>query len=400
MTMRLQNEDAAQMLAAAFRSDDEAQIASAWDNFGNAIAEQIRDDYEMAQSDKAALQGRGYRLLTQKEEKWYNKVADALKQNPAQAKQAFIDIISSDDADDIMPETIIEDVMRYIAENRPLLQRIRFQYVGYSTKWIVNDNTTQKGAWGKIDAKITAEIQGALRVIDLTQGKYTGFCTIPLDLLDMGPTYMDAFVRATLAEALAYGIEDAVVNGTGDNMPTGLKYDPDSAFSAGTGYVKKTAVKVVNFEPVAYGELVSKVAKTAKGKYRVFSAVDLIVNPIDYLKKIMPATTVLTSDGHYVNNLFPFPTNVIPSTVVEEDEAILAILDDYTLAIGGNRNNLIEFDDSIGFLDDARTFKIVTHGAGRAYDNTSAVLLDLSDLTPQPLVASAAAEVSTTSSKK
>lgn len=369
-------------LAVALASDEQGAIAQAFNAFGDAIANQIRQDYEdLADSnDRAIMAQRGYRQLTAKEETFYQRLTDALRSpNP---QQAFIDILSSEDVDDLMPETILEDVFRYLAEERPLLRAVRFNYVGYSTKWIINDNTVQKGAWGKIDAKITAEIEGALKVLDITQNKYSCFAVIPLDILDMGPTYLDAFIRATLAEAIAYGLEDAIVNGTGENMPVGLTRNPNSSFSSGTGYEKKTAEKVTDFTPVSYGALVAKLAKTEKGHTRNFAQIQLLVNPVDYLTKVMPATTVMTADGTYKNDVFPFPTQVIPSTVVEDGNAVLCVLDDYTLAVGGSRNGVIEYDDSIGFLDDTRTFRVKTHAAGRTFDNTSALLLDISTIEP------------------
>lgn len=370
-------------IAEAFQSGDAKQMESAWDAFGNEIAESIRADFDLySQSkDDQVLANRGYRTLTAKETAWYTGIAQALKR--AESKQAFIDILSDEHVDDLMPETVIEDVLRYLIETRPLLSKIRFANAGYSTKWIINDSTVQKGSWGTIDSKVTNEIKGALKVLDITQAKYTAFCIIPLDLLDMGPVFLDAFIRAVLAEALGYGLEDAVVNGTGVNMPIGMTKNPNGDFNQSTGYPDKEKVAVTSFAPVDYGKLVAKVACTEKGKMRDIQGVVLLVNTIDYLTKVMPATTVLAPEvGGYVRDLFPFPTEVIKSNVVKTGTAVLGVLEDYTLAVGGKRNGAITFDDSVRFLDDVRTFKLIQHAAGRAYDNTSFAVLDISNLDP------------------
>ena len=116
---------------------------------------------------------------------------------------------------------------------------------------------------------------------------------------------------------------------------------------------------------------------------RDINSVVLLVNTVDYLTKVMPATTVLAPEvGGYVRDLFPFPTEVIKSNVVKSGTAVLGVIEDYTLAVGGKRNGAIIFDDSVHFLDDARTFKLVQHAAGRAYDNTSFAVLDISNLDP------------------
>lgn len=367
----------------AFQSGDPKQMESAWDAFGNEIAESIRADFDLySQSkDDQVLANRGYRTLTAKETTWYTGVAQALKN--AESKQAFIDILGDENVDDLMPETVIEDVLRYLIETRPLLSKVRFANAGYSTKWIINDSTVQKGSWGPIDSKVTDEIKGALKVLDITQAKYTAFCIIPLDLLDMGPVFLDAFIRAVMAEALGYGLEDAIVNGTGVNMPIGMTKNPNGDFNQETGYPDKEKVAVTSFAPVDYGKLVAKVARTEKGKMRDIKGVVLLVNTIDYLTKVMPATTVLAPEvGGYVRDLFPFPTEVIESNVVKTGTAVLGVIEDYTLAVGGKRNGAIIFDDSVHFLDDARTFKLVQHAAGRAYDNTSFAVLDISNLDP------------------
>ena len=199
----------------------------------------------------------------------------------------------------------------------------------------------------------------------------------------MGPVFLDAFIRAVLAEALGYGLEDAIVNGTGVNMPVGMTKNPNGDFNQSTGYPDKEKVAVTSFAPVDYGKLVAKVARTEKGKMRDIKGVVLLVNTIDYLTKVMPATTVLAPEvGGYVRDLFPFPTEVIESNVVKTGTAVLGVIEDYTLAVGGKRNGAIIFDDSTNFLDDARTFKLIQHAAGRAYDNTSFAVLDISNLDP------------------
>lgn len=381
MSLLTANKAAAQ-LAAAFKTQDDAEMEKAWEAFGDEVCEKIRADfadYESAKNDSVLAQ-RGYRVLTSNEKAWYANVANALKS--VDPKQAFIDILTSDDKNDIMPETIIEDVLKYLQETRPLLAKVKFQNAGFSTKWIINDNSVQRGGWGKIDASITDEIEGSLKVLVIEQSKYSAFCIIPLDILDMGPQFLDAFIRATLAEALGLGLEEAIVNGSGVNMPCGMMRNPNGSFNQSTGYPAKTPVKVTSFAPAEYGTLVAKVAKTEKGKQRTFGSVGMLCNMSDYLTKIMPATTMLTANGGYASNLFPFPTEVIQCNAVPEGKAVLGILDDYTLAVGGKRNGNIEFDDSVKFLDDARTFKLVQHAAGRAYDDTSFIVLDISDLDP------------------
>lgn len=381
MPMTINRTDTAQRFAKALVSNDEKLIAEAWTDCSNEIASHVIEMSEELKgvTDEAVLASRGVRQLTSSENKWYEKLIDAAR-GP---KQAFIDLFADAGSDDFMPETIIEDVFKHIEQDHPIISRVDFQYVGYSTKWIIDDSAVQKGAWGKVNAKVTEEIEGGLKVLDLTQKKYTAFVILPLAIIDLGPAWIDSYVRAVLYEAIAAGIEDAIVNGTGKDMPCGLTCDPNGEYNQGTGYPKLAEVKVKSFAPAEYGALVAKLAKTEKGRDRSFPKVQLLCNMTDYLTKVMPATTTITADGTgYAHDLFPFPTEAIVCNAVPTGKAVLCLLGEYTLAAGSHKNGATEYDDSIGFLDHTRAYRNVNYFDGRAYDKTCSVVLDISELSP------------------
>lgn len=366
----------------AMKSGNEEDIKKAWEDFHNSIAKEIKKDFEelQATNDSAILVQRGYRQLTSQETKWYQKVITALRSSDP--KQAFTSIIGSDNEEDLMPSTIIEDVYKNLQEDHELLKAINFQYVGYITKWILNDHSSQNAVWGTITAEITKEITSSFKVVDINQNKLSAFAVIELGMLDLGPVFLDGYIRKVLAEAIAAGVELAIVKGTGVNEPIGMVKDIHEgvSFSSTTGYPDKTAEKVTDFTPKTYGGLVAKLSLTENGKKRKFAKVGFICNMYDYLTKVMPATTLLNGNGVYVNNLFPFPTDVYISNALEDGEAVLFLPNEYFLGMGGSKNGVIEYDDSYRFLEDQRVFKIKQYGAGRAYDNTSALLLDISGL--------------------
>ncbi|MCD8008440.1 MAG: phage major capsid protein, partial [Clostridiales bacterium] len=337
------------------------------------------EQYKETQEENI-LKSRGYRKLTSKESAWYNKIIDVMRSsNP---KQVFTEIIGSDDEDDIMPNTIIEDVFRNLAQEHPLLSKVRTQNVGYLTKWILNAHTAQTAAWGAITAAIEQEITSSLKVVDVKQNKLSCFVILEQGMADLGPTFLDNYIRTTMTEAMALALETAIVTGTGVSMPIGMDRITTTG-STTEGYTQKTAVAVTDFTPASYGTLLSAFAYDEDGKRRKFSKETLICNQSDYLTKIMPATTVLNSAGSYVNNLFPFPTEVIISDAVAEGQAVLGLMEEYILFIGrAARNNVIQYTDDYKFLEDQRVFKVVQYCDGRAYDNTSFQLLDISGLEP------------------
>lgn len=383
MTIKLKNSNIGNVMAAAMQSGDDAQVSQAWEQFHAAVAEQVMEDFEevKASNDAAVLVQRGYRQLTTDETKWYQRFAEALKSDNPQQK--FTDLLGTDE-EDVMPDTIIEDVYKHLVEEHPLLAKMNFQYVRYATKWILNDHTKQAAVWGKITDAITKEITSGFKIVEVKQSKLSAYAFIEKGMLDLGPTFLDGYIRTVLVEALRCGLEAGAVTGNGVDGPIGMDRDIHEgvSFSTSTGYPRKEKVAVTSFAPAEYGKLLAKLVKTEGGAMRRFGQVQLICNQEDYLTKVMPATTALNTAGEYVRNLFPFPTEVIISNELTTGEALVGLLPEYSMFIGGEQNGTVEFSDEFKFLDDTRYFKVKQYGTGRAYDNTSFLLLDISKLKP------------------
>jgi HK97 family phage major capsid protein len=371
--------EAVAALQSALQSGNEEEGKKAWGQVFDAITEKVKTDFEMYSTDTNVLAQRGYRQLTSEETEFYQNLAKAGK--ASDPKQAFTDLINTDGG---MPETIIEDVYRDLLEEHPLLDKITFQNVKYLTKWLLNDHTRQKAAWGQINGEITQEIESAFKGVEVTLLKLTAYAVIPQDMLDLGPSFLDNYIRTILKEALYVALEKAIVSGSGKDEPVGLNRDIHEgvSISTSTGYPEKTAIQVTNFLPANYGPLVAKLAVTEKGRMRSFDEVLMICNQVDYLNKIMPATTALTTGGTYARDLFPFPTEVVRSNEVKTGQAILCLPEEYFFGLGESKDGKIEYSDEFKFLQDARTYKIKLHGNGRPYDNTVAIVLDISKLDP------------------
>lgn len=386
MTVKIKNvsNEVGEKMAKAMNSGDEKLQAEAWADFHSALAAQVRADAEELRDakDKEALTARGYRQLTAREENWYKALAAAMKSESPQA--TFVEILGSDEEDTLMPETIIEDIYKNLKDEHPLLMKMSFQYTGYAVKWVLNDHTKQKGIWGKITDAVKKVITSAFKVIEIHQNKLSAFCFIELGMLDLGPVFLDGYIRAVLSEAIYNGLEAGAVSGSGVDEPIGMDRDIHKGvtISTETGYPKKTAVKVTDFTPTTYGSLLGMLAKTEEGSQRKFAQVQLICNQNDYLTKIMPATTVMTDDGTYVNDRFPFSTEVIISNEMVDGEALIGLLGEYSMFAGGKKGGRSDESKEFEFLEDVKYFKLIQYGTGRAFDNTSFILLDISDLDP------------------
>ena len=380
----------------AFKSGKEKEIKQAWSDFHDSIAESVKEEFEGLQDtvDSNILAQRGIRQLTSAEKKFYEKLIDSAKSsNP---KQALNDLLTVDGG---MPETIIEDVYKDLVENHPLLSKVQFQNVKYLTKWLLSDGKIDTAVWEEINAEITKQIQSSFKSIDIVQGKLSAYVLIAKDMLELGPNFLDNYIRTILRESIALGLEYGIVKGKGKKgEPVGLVRDIHKGVSVNeeTGYPEKTAVTVTKFTPLEYGKLVAKLVKTESGKTRTFDKVQLLVNPVDYLTKIMPATTVLNTNGSYVNDLFPFPTEVIKTSALSENEAVLCLLPEYFLGIGASKEGVIEYSDDFKFLEDVRTYKTKMFAHGRATDDTVAIKLDITNIDPAYITVQVAGDITTT----
>jgi HK97 family phage major capsid protein len=381
MTMKskdLVEKELKQKLADAFKSENPDDITQAFADFAENVQQNVMEEYNQYKEaqDSSILSKRGVHQLTSIEQKYYTKLIEAMKSsNP---RQAITDI------DVAFPETIIDNVMQGLQSEHPLLSAINFVNTTILTKILVNKQGSQMASWGQLNSAITEELQGAIGKIDLTICKLTAYMPLSKDMLNIGPAWVDAYVRATLTEALALALETAIVDGTGNNEPIGMDRSvADDVTVTGGVYPKKTPVPITAFDPVSYGTLLDKISQAPNGKRRPVPGVILIVNPSDYFTKVFPATTLRTTNGTYATNVFPFPTTVIQSPATPVGSAVMGLASKYFMGIGGgSAGGKIEYSDEFHFLDDERVYTVRMYGNGRALDDNAFQLLDISGVVP------------------
>ena len=325
------------------------------------------------EADAAALAQRGVRVLTSQETEFYNHLIEAMNANNGDIKMALTDV------DKTFPITIITQVMEDMKQNHPLLAAIDTVNATGIMRFIINTDAGDSAVWGDLETAITKEITSGFKNIELGQFKLSAFMPISQDMLALGASWLDSYIRTCLSEALALGYEQAIVTGTGKNMPIGMdRQVQDNVTVTGGVYPQKDKTVVTDLKAATYGNLISKLAQNQYGKPRAVTGLILVVNPVDYYKLVMPATTIMVPGGGYVNDVLPVPTQVIQSVAVASGEAILGMGKRYFLGVGGKRG--IQFSDDYKFIEDNRYYKIVAYGNGRPKDNNSFLRLDISGL--------------------
>lgn len=361
-------------LADAIRANDEEALGTAMDSWMQFVSETVMDEATglVDATDRSILAARGIRQLTAAETKFYN---DFITSARGDAQTVITNITSA------LPQTVIDSVMDDMRAAYPLLDMIDFTNTGAAIKWVLNAQGAQAATWDELNEPIVKDLAGALNVVDLTQCKLSAYMFATQDMLELGPQWVDRYVRAILADALAAGLETAIVDGSGLKQPTGMTRNFTGNFNQSTGYARKTATTVTKLDPTTYGSLLKALATDGlTSRPRTISRVILLVNPVDYFEKVMPATTVMTPLGTYVGNVLPFPTDVVQSVGVPSGKAVIGIAKKYFMGVGTGRGGKLEYSDEYKFVEDLRTYKIKFYGAGRPYDINAFMYLDISGL--------------------
>lgn len=388
-------EKLAQAFNEALKSEDTEQVAQAFadmaENIQQEVLERAKDAAAVEQMDATALAARGLRQITSEEKRYYEAVINAMKSGDPKQALANLDVT--------MPKTIIEDVFDSLKAEHKLLSVIDFNNTTYVTEWILNKNGKQKAVWGGITKKIEEELSGEFEKLEMAMFSLTAFMPVAKSMLDLGPTWLDSYVRQVLQDALYVGLEEGIVCGTGVKMPIGMMKDIDAAHQDGEPYPDKAAIKVTAFTPEVYGGLIGKIAVSRNGRARKVEDVIMIVNPVDYWQRVMPATTIQRPDGTFANDVLPYPTQVVQSEEVPNGKAVIGIAGQYFMGIGTGKDGVIEYDDSYKFLERERIYAGHLYGNGKPKDNNSFLVLDISELQPAAyLVYTAAAYTGETES--
>ena len=381
------------MIAALHEQNENKYVESMTALFEVLQKETLEKAQELAGvKDTEILQARGVRVLTSQEKKYFEKLGEAMRaENPKQALT---------NPELVMPETVINAVFDDLQTEHPLLSRISFTNTQGAIKFLMSNNDYQKAVWGKLCAEITEEIESSFKEIDMTLMKLSAFIPVCEAMLDLGPAWLDSYVRQCLYEALANGLEDGIINNLNTTTgPVGMIANMTTG-SGGVGaatFTAKTATPITDLKPATIGAQLAKLAKDEAGKYRAIRDVILIVNPVDYMTKVFPATTVMTGSGTYVNNVLPYPMSVIQSAAVASGKAVLGLGYKYFMGLGmSSRAGRIEYSDEFKWLEDERVYKIKLYANGMPMDNNAFQYLDISGLKPLTIAVSVEGQIDTT----
>ncbi len=348
----------------AMRAGDEEAFAAAMVEFANGIQNKILQEAKQTASqqfnDQQVLAKRGMQILTSEETKYYNAVI---------ANEGFAGV------EELVPPTVIERVFDELTRSHDLLNEITFVNTTGITQWITKRGDVNPAYWGKLTDTIKELLDDGFETVQTNLYKLSAFIPVAKSMLDLGPTWLDQYVRTVLAESMAIALEDAVINGTGKDMPIGMMKDLAGAVVDGV-YPDKKAMAITDLSPATLGEKVMY-PLTHDGK-RTVPSVLLVVNPADYWSKIFPATTILTQNGTYVYGVLPIPAKIIQSVSVPTGKMVAGLAKDYFLGVGSSRS--IEVAKELRILEDQDVYVTKQYANGKPVDNNAFMVFDISGI--------------------
>ena len=372
-----------QRMADALKANDSERFSQAFADLAEFKAEELKADFDARLNgfqqdvDSRILNTRGVRQLTSAERTYWQKIIGAMK-DPS-PKQALANI------SDVLPNTVIDSVFDDLRMAHPLLDVINFRPTAATVTFLSNANGINMAAWGPLCSQIVQEIVSGFKSVDTGLFKLTAFIPVCQDMLQLGPEWLDRYIREILGDALYNGLEDGIINGTGSNQPIGMvRQVGDDVTVVGGEYPSKAPVAVSDLGVASMSNLLSLLAMGPNGKPRRVDNLILICNPQDYYRRVMPATTIMAPDGTYRSDVLPYPVRVIQSPFVALGSAVFGMASRYFAAIatGTSMAGRIEYSDETQFLEDNRVYKIKLYANGFPMDNASFLLLDITGMTP------------------
>lgn len=350
------NKGDAEALARAIEKGVEEHTEKIQDEMNEAIANGFVDGTE----DTEMLDRYNLRRLDAEEKKYFSNAAEVFE-----------------DQDITFPIKSFNRVFEDLRLKHPLLSKIRFQNTTGVTEWLMRTKDAEAAWWGPICEETKKKLSQGFTTVQLTQNKLSVAIFMCRAMLTLSPQWLERLIREMLYESMAMGIEEAIVSGTGVNMPIGIFKDPSSAFDQSTGYKDKKAKAITELSSQTLGELMAEFSGGAAGYGP--SGLSMVVNPNDYWTKIFPNLVFRKADGGYVYDALPVPINFVQSVYAPEGKAALGNLDDYFFGVASP----VRIEDSIHyqFIERNKVYVAEMLANGRPSDEDSFMVLDIKGLT-------------------
>ncbi|MGL4571767.1 MAG: phage major capsid protein, partial [Clostridium sp.] len=162
------------------------------DNILKEAQQEARSLISSEVNDRNVLNKRGINALTSEERKYYGEVIE---------KRGFTNLTVT------LPTTIFDRVFEDLEQSHPLLSEITFQNTTAVTEWIIRKTNCEAAWWGTLTDSVKKELQHGFDKVKTDMYKLSAFMPVSKAMLDLGPEWLDRYVRTVLSEAMALALE-------------------------------------------------------------------------------------------------------------------------------------------------------------------------------------------------
>ncbi|WP_107838394.1 phage major capsid protein [Metasolibacillus meyeri] len=333
--------------------------AAYYEDMMNTTIREAKRATEM-QWDESVLASRGVRKLTNEERKFYSQA---------------IEVESFDEVLKLMPPTVYERVFEDLAQDHVLLSRINFSPLGATTQWVLRKEGATTAYWGDVCDEIQEMVDSGFRTIEAKAYKLSGFLVVCKAMFELGPEWLDRYVRAIIAEVVATELESVIVNGNGNKQPIGMMRDMDAPVVSGV-YAEKSTVELVAFTPLEVGKKI--LAPSTRGGTRDAQGVVLMINPFDFYDKLFAYGVKQRDDGVWMFGNFPVPDlEIIKTPAMPLNRMVSGKPKDYWLGAG---TATLESSDHVRMIEDQRLYLTRQLINGQPLDNDAFTVFDITNI--------------------
>lgn len=258
-----------------------------------------------------------------------------------------------------VPEPVEDRLIELVKQYSGLYDEVQVVPIGTDGRVFVSIGEAV-AVWGHKNGTI-AELESSIDLMELDDRKLSGYFSTPNSVLEDSLIDTVLYLEELMAKALAYGLDDGIVNGLGDDVsvfePRGILAD-----------LPITNDVAIDFDSTSFPALILKQSGLiSSGDKGDIGEVVAVMKRKTYYKYVSGVT----------NSTLPYPNvngiRVKFSAAVADDVILIGDFKEYIL--GKRKDITIKMSDQVSFIDDQTVVNIAGRFDGKPHDVAAFVRL-------------------------
>ena len=270
-------------------------------------------------------------------------------------------------AEIVIPEEAEDSLTELIKQYSALYSEVRVIPIGIDGRAVVSVDDV-KAVWS-FSADALTELDSSLSAVELEDNKLGCFTSVPNSTLENALIDMALYIEDLLAQAMAYGFDDAVINGAGNNTsvfePRGIMLNLPATNSV------TLTMDAMDQSIVSPGHILREISLITPGTK----------DDIGEVIAVMKRKTYYNYAASGANSSLPYPNlngvRVKFTPAVGDKKIILGDFKQYVM--GKRRGAKIASSDQVQFTKDQTVFRVSGRFDGQPLNN--AAFVEITDTT-------------------